>query len=101
MKIMPAFTQSQKRDEPMISTVVVGYEGLIAQYVAEWVDGGDTVEEDSRAEEKSAEIFISTDVVGERTESNGGNEVQTVNNLQNQIILNIGGKLRGKKLWGE
>jgi len=32
---------------------VVGCERLLAQYVTEWVDGGDTVEEDSRAEEKA------------------------------------------------
>jgi len=54
-----SFTQGQKRDEPMVPTVVVGCERLLARYVTEWVDGGDTVEEDSRAEE-SAEIFSST-----------------------------------------
>jgi len=53
------------------------------------------VEEDSRAEEKSAEIFSSTNVVRERTESNGGNEVQTVNN-SNHITLNIMGSFEGK-----
>jgi len=58
-----SLTQGQKRDEPMVPTVVVGCERLLAQYVTEWVDGGDTVEEDSRAEEKSAEIFSSTNVV--------------------------------------
>jgi len=56
------------------------------------------VEEDSRAEEK-AEIFSSTNVVRERTESNGGNEVQTVNNLQTTLSTSV--EASREKLWGE